>query len=105
MGRTLATMITMTTYGTWLRGDSRPWVDDGVIYPPDPILQANDQERMAHSEYRFAVPDFLQVGQWIGESLIARKHQRMLAMTVQSWHVHIVICATNVPIADVVKCA
>jgi hypothetical protein len=39
MGNTLATMITMTTYGTWLRGDYRGWVDDGRILPPDPILE------------------------------------------------------------------
>jgi hypothetical protein len=27
---TLAIMVTMTTYGTWLRGDPRGWVEDGI---------------------------------------------------------------------------
>jgi hypothetical protein len=34
MPETLATILTTTTYGTWLRGDARNWVEDGIIYPP-----------------------------------------------------------------------
>jgi len=34
----LATMVTTTTYGTWLPGDVRGYVDDGVILPGDPTL-------------------------------------------------------------------
>jgi len=33
---TLAIMVTSTTYGTWLRGDKRGWVDDGRILPSLP---------------------------------------------------------------------
>jgi hypothetical protein len=33
---TLAIMFTLSTYGTWLRGDARGWVDDGIIFPPIP---------------------------------------------------------------------
>ncbi len=39
MGRTLAILFTLTTYGTWLRGDARGWVDRGVVYPADPPLE------------------------------------------------------------------
>jgi hypothetical protein len=53
MANTLATLITMTTYGTWLRGDRRGWVDDGKILPPDPILEAADRRRMKHPVYIF----------------------------------------------------
>ncbi len=105
MGRTLATMITMTTYGSWLRGDGRKWVDEGIVYPPDPILEANDEQRMKHAAFRFAARDLMRIGQLIGESLVARKQQQILAMTVQTWHVHYVVSATRVPISDVVKCA
>ena len=43
MGSTLATMLTMTTYSTWLRGDRRGWVDDGQIFPADPELESADR--------------------------------------------------------------
>jgi hypothetical protein len=49
MGNTLATMLTMTTYGTWLRGDNRGWVDDGKILPAAPFLEDADRVRMKHS--------------------------------------------------------
>jgi len=32
----LATMITSTTFGTWLPGDFRGYVEDGVVLPGDP---------------------------------------------------------------------
>src|SRR5262245_18986569 len=94
MGRTLATMITLTTYGMWLRGDRRGWVDDGVVYPADPILEANDFQRMNHDVFRFASTDLSRIGQAMGESLIARLEQRIFALTVQTWHVHFVVGAT-----------
>src|SRR5262245_48315373 len=51
MGNTLAIMITSTTYGTWLRGDKRGWIDDGRLMPPLPWLEANDRTRMAHEPF------------------------------------------------------
>ena len=54
MGRTLAIMLTMTTYGTWLRGDRRGWVDEGRILPPDPELESADRARLKHEPFLFA---------------------------------------------------
>src|SRR5690606_31606535 len=34
----LATMVTTTTYGTWLPGDLRGYVEDGMILPANPNL-------------------------------------------------------------------
>jgi hypothetical protein len=105
MSRTVATMLTFTTYGTWLRGDKRGWVEDGIVYPADPELEAVDSRRMRYAPFRFAKEDLLRIGQAMGRALIGRKKQRIVALTVQTWHVHCVIGATQVPIADVVKCA
>jgi len=105
MQRTLATMLTMTTYGTWLRGDKRGWTDDGIVFPADPVLEANDRERMKHPPFVFTANDLIRVGQSIGDSLIGRLSQRILALTVQIWHVHFVVAATSSPISDIVKCA
>jgi hypothetical protein len=105
LSRVQAILFTMTTYGTWLRGDARGWVDQGVVFPPDPVLEIADRERMARPLYRFPEDAWFQVGQWIGMSLKDRLHARLLAMTVQAWHVHIVSWADELVVADFVKCA
>jgi len=53
MRKTLAVLLTMTTYGTWLRGDRRGWVDHGRVLPPDPELQGADRRRMKHPPFLF----------------------------------------------------
>lgn len=105
MGRTIGIMVTMTTYGSWLRGDIRGWIEDGVLMPPDPIIEANDRRRMAHPPFRFDRCQLREVGHMIGRSLIERLNVTLLALTVQTWHVHFVTGATQHDIGDVVKCA
>jgi REP element-mobilizing transposase RayT len=105
MPKTLATMITITTYGTWLRGDQRGWVDDGKTMPPSPPLEWSDRRTMKHPPYTFPADKFELIGELIGESLRNRIDTAILAMTIQSWHIHMVIGPTRHPIADVVKCA
>ena len=105
MGNTLATMITMTTYGTWLRGDRRGWVDAGRILPSDPVLEVADRGRMKHPPYLFARSRLYDVGRMIGASLDGRLDVPLLALSVAIWHVHVVIGHTRPPISDVVKCA
>lgn len=104
MGATRAILLTSTTYGAWMRGDRRGWVDDGVICPPDPEVEAADRARMKHPPFRFDRANLLDVGVMIGESLVSRLNLTLLAMTVQTWHVHVVIPATPHDVSDVVKC-
>jgi len=66
MGNTIATMLTMTTYGTWLRGDKRGWVEDGIIFPPDPVLEIADRARMKHPAYLFPRERLFDIGTFIG---------------------------------------
>jgi len=98
-------MVTMTTYGTWLRGDARGWVNDGRIYPADPCLESADRARMRHYPLVFPAIQLLSIGTAIGESLQTRLDQRILAMTIQTWHVHFVVSDSDRTIAEVVKCA
>ncbi len=105
MPNTLAIMLTMTTYGTWLRGDMRGWVDRGRTLPPDPIIQAADRQRMKHPVFLFDDQRLLETGAFIGQSLRQRVDACILAMTVQTWHVHMVIAATEHPLPKIVKCA
>ncbi len=105
MPTTQAILLTWTTYGTWLRGDQRGWVDDGVVLPPNPIIEAADRARMKHSMFTFHPEQLLSIGQAIGESLRSRMLLRLLALTVQTWHVHLAISATTRSLSEIVKCA
>ena len=83
MGQLLATMFTFTTYGTWLRGDRRGWVDEGRTFPANPVLEQADADRMKFPVCLFAATNIFQVGQFIGESLRSRLGQRIWALSVQ----------------------
>ena len=104
MNSTLGILFTWTTYGTWLRGNARGWVEDGITYPAAPELQVADRARMTHTPFLFAPDELLSVGAMIGQSLIERKAVTVLALTVQIWHVHLLIGATHHPVEAVVKC-
>jgi len=103
--RVYGVMVTMTTYGTWLRGDSRGWVEDGRIYPPAPDRENADRQRMKHDPFIFDSHRLHEIGAAIGSSLQTRLQQHILALTVQTWHVHFIVGDSDRPIAEVVKCA
>lgn len=99
----LGTLITYTTYGTWLRGDSRGWVDEGIIKPPNALLRLADESSMNHPAFLFQEDALLGVGQRICEKLLERNNLRLLALTIQTWHVHMVVPATRIQLAHIVK--
>jgi hypothetical protein len=105
MGNTLGTLITFTTYGTWLRGDRRGWVENGITFPADPPLEEADRRRMKHPPYVFPRDKCLAIGTMIGESLVTRLEVPIYAIYVGTWHVHIVIGPTAHLISETVKCA
>jgi hypothetical protein len=102
---TLAIMFTVSTYGTWLRGDARGWIDDGILFPPDPQLEQADREQMKYPPYHFPRHARQAVGQAMGDALTNRLSIMVLAMCVQSWHSHFITAATQHDVTEVVKCA
>ena len=105
MGRTLATLFTISTYGNWLRGDARGWVEDGIIFPAAPALQAWDRARMKYPPYLFPRDQWHGIGQAICQALGERLAVRVYGLTIQSWHAHGLIGPTRHDIGDVIKCA
>ncbi len=105
MGRTLATLLTVSTYGTWLRGDARGWVEDGVIFAEEPALEASDRNRMTHPPHLFPRDQWFGIANAVGHALTDRLNVRVYALTVQSWHAHALIGATRHDIGSVIKCA
>jgi hypothetical protein len=98
-------MFTFTTYGTWLRGDARGWIDDGKLMSPDPVLETADWQRMKYPAYYFPCQRLHDIGTFLGEGLIQELNQRVYALMVQSWHIHVVVGNTRVHYADIAKCA
>jgi hypothetical protein len=99
------TMVTMTTYGMWLRGDARGWADDGRIFPANPGLENHDKALLKFPPFTFEFHDLLDIGEAIGNSLITRLKQKILALAVQLWHVHFIVSESDIHISKIVKCA
>jgi hypothetical protein len=60
---------------------------------------------MKYPPFYFPSESLHGIGDAIGRSLITRLDQKILALTVQTWHVHFVVSATRTDIADIAKCA
>lgn len=85
--RVLATMVTTTTYGTWLPGDLRGYVDNGVILPGDPRLHQSAARRMSGNPVVLSRQEQAQASQ----ALRAASHEfayTLLAVSIESWHAH-----------------
>jgi hypothetical protein len=104
MRETLGIVITATTYGTWLRGDRRGWIDDGELMPPCPGLEDVDHVRMEHPRFLFGAEQLFEVGDVMGRSLVMRMAAPIFAMHVGSWHFHLVIGVAPCDVPAAVKC-
>jgi hypothetical protein len=78
-------------------------VEDGVILPPDPLVELEDYDRLKHPAFRMDKEQLWDIGQRICEKLLERINLRLLALTVQTWHVHYVVPATPIPLSTIVK--
>jgi len=99
-GAPLAYFLTWTTYGTWLPGDRRGSVDDahnqyGEPYlPHQPDREASARERLAGAPFRMNDA----ARRTVAEAIRAHAAFRMwpvLALSVRTNHVHLVIEAPN----------
>jgi REP element-mobilizing transposase RayT len=83
----LATMITTTTYGTWLPGDLRGYVDNGVILPGDPELIERCRKLMKSDPVLLTPSE--QHTAFEALQLAAEEFRcALLEASVESWHVH-----------------
>jgi hypothetical protein len=91
----LAFHLIWTTYGTWLPGDARGWVEAGVpgVQPPDPGREDRARELMAESAVVLSPEQRRIVTQTIQDH--ARVRGWVLhAVNVRSNRVHVVVtCA------------
>ena len=83
----LATMVTTTTYGTWLPGDLRGYVENGIILPSNPARLEQATQRMK------SAPVLLTIEQQsiVFNALIAACGEFGYELTdasIESWHLH-----------------
>ncbi len=83
-------MITTTTFGTWLPGDLRGYVDDGIILPGNPALLAHAKAMIKGAAVYLSRDE--QAAALDGLIAGASEFQyRLIAASIESWHVHFLI--------------
>lgn len=93
MEEPLAYFMTWTTYGSWLPGDERGWVDKpGEFRPPDAERDSAARQRMTEPALMLDVEQRRIVEDTIAEQCRIRGWQ-LHAVDARTQHVHVVVSA------------
>jgi REP element-mobilizing transposase RayT len=93
----IAFMFTWSTYGTWLPGDERGWVDHRRGFQlPDPIRELEAAAKMTEDACRLNQAQREQVHEQIAETCGYRRWH-LYAVNCRSNHLHAVISASAAP--------
>ena len=93
----LGYFLTWVTYGTWLPGDSRGWVEYRRGWQlPDPVLELEAAARMVEEAVRLNRKQRDAVELQIAETCLHRNWQ-LHAVNCRSNHVHSVVSAADTP--------
>ena len=102
MAKTLGYLVTWTTYGTWLQGDARGWVEDGSTYQAFPRIEEANRKQMQHPAVRLTRGE----QDVVREAILGKareRAQKVCAISVRSSHVHIVLEYDACPISQAVQ--
>jgi hypothetical protein len=84
----LATMITTTTCGSWLPGDLRGYVENGIILPGDPQRLEQAAQRMAgKSPVLFTAVQQTKLFDALGAACREFGYE-LTDASIESWHLH-----------------
>jgi REP element-mobilizing transposase RayT len=93
----IAFLFTWSTYGTWLPGDARGWVEyQRGFQLPDPILELECAARMTHDACRLAPHQRERVNKQVAETC-QYKGWLLHAVNCRSNHVHVVLSSPANP--------
>jgi REP element-mobilizing transposase RayT len=102
MRKIIGYMVTWTTYGSWLQGDKRGYVDNGRICQRDDTLLQSNLKRLKNPATKLDMKHREIVRRAIINK--ARQiNQKIHAIAVCSNHVHIVVDCANESIEKVVS--
>jgi len=102
MAKTLGYMITFTTYGTWLQGDERRFVKDGITYAANQSLADSNKQDLSKNPVKLSKNHRAIAARAIFEKA-NRLNQKILALAVCSNHVHIVVDYVPIPMGKIVS--
>jgi REP element-mobilizing transposase RayT len=102
MAKTIAYMITWTTYGTWLQGDKRGYVKSGKIFTPNQSLEDSNKQNLSKEPVKLSLIH-RQVVQEAIQQMAKQLNQEIFALSVSSTHVHVLDEYIPMPIGLVVR--
>lgn len=89
-----ATFVTTTSYGSWLPGDTRGYVQDGKRLPASPLLERHSKSLLVEPPVIFSIRDrelllaaFLDACDEFG--------YKLFDLAVESWHLHWIVKHTD----------
>src|SRR5437868_5057595 len=94
LGYPLAYFITWTTYGSWLPGDARGWVDkvSKIVQQPDPYLESAARQAMTEEDVVLSRQQ-----RDLVDGIIVRHCQirtwQLHARNARTNHIHVVVTA------------
>ena len=95
VGDPIGFLLTWVTYGTWLPGDERGWVEYRHGWQlPDPALEAEAAAKMTEDACRLTVQQRDAVEQQIRETC-RHRGWHLHAVNCRSNHVHVVVSAAE----------
>ena len=93
----IAFFLTWSTYGTWLPGDARGWIEYRHGFQlPDPILELESAARMTEDACRLALHQRERVEKQVAETC-DHKGWVLHAVNCRSNHVHVVLSSPAPP--------
>jgi REP element-mobilizing transposase RayT len=94
MAKMIGFMATWTTYGTWLQGDERGYVKNGITLGANAQLEKTNRQLLKHN--KIVIPKNLR--KMVENAILEETEQigqKVYAIAVCSNHVHIVIEGTD----------
>src|SRR4029079_10338066 len=93
----IAFFLTWSTYGTWLPGDSRGWVEYRHGFKlPNPILELENAARMTEDACRLTLEQRARVNDQVLETCL-HKDWILHAVNCRSNHTHVVLSSSAPP--------
>jgi hypothetical protein len=87
---TRTTFVTTTTYGSWLPGDLRGYVQDGVVLPGSPRLLDHARSLLGREPVSFNDAEIVKLECAI-RAAADEFHYRLTDLAIESWHLHWII--------------
>jgi REP element-mobilizing transposase RayT len=95
------TFVTTTTYGSWMPGDVRGYVERGCVLPHNPALRRHAVSRMAGSPVLFTTDDMDVLERSILDA--ADEFEYLLTdLSIESWHLHWIVAHDDDDVAALV---